>query len=183
MLLIYAAYAFDKRNMKTFVGILAMTVAFGVFVNVGYFDNVFAKLAGTDQHNSLLHRWIGLEGGLRGFIHNPIFGSSPSYNDSVRVQLARKYLASDYASSANTFANILGYFGIYVGGYLLYSSYKMFSSLGKKRIVTVLLFLSFLIATSNENLTTSTFFFTVCMLRYVSDRKTMLHINNKEAII
>ena len=165
MLLIYAAYALDNRNMKTFAGILVIAVIFEVLVNAGIFDNTFAKLAGTDQNNSLLHRWIGLEGGLRGFIHNPIFGSPPSYNDAIRTQLAWKYLSSDYASSANTFANVLGYFGIYVGGYLLFSCYRMFSSIGKGKLVTILLFLAFVIATSNENLTTSTFFLTLCMLR------------------
>ena len=165
MLLIYAAFALDNRNIKTFVGIVIIAALFAIFVYAGYFDNTFAKMAGIDSHNSLLHRWIGLEGGIRGFIHNPIFGSSPQYNDSVREQLAWKYLSDSYASSSNTLANIFGYFGIYVGGYILFSSYKMFNSIGKNKLITILLFLAFVISTSNENLTTSTFFMTFCMLR------------------
>ena len=165
MLLIYAAYALDNRNVKTFVGIIIVAALFVVFVYAGYFDNTFAKMMGTDSHSSMYHRLIALECGIRGFIHNPLLGSSPQYNDAMREQLAWKYLSNSYASSTNTIANIFGYFGVYVGGYIVVSSYKMFNSIGKNRIITILLFLSFVISTSNENLTTSTFFITFCMLR------------------
>ena len=165
MFLIFAAYALDRRNFKTFAGIMLVVIIFEFFVGMGYFDITFAKMSGADSNNSALHRWIGLESGLRGFIHNPIFGSTPAYNDSIREQLAWKYLSSSYASSANTYANLLGYFGLYVGGYITYSTYKLFSSIGRNKIVSIFLFLAFVISTSNENLTTSTFFLTFCMLR------------------
>ena len=165
MLILYMAYAIENKRIKISIGILILAVIIYYIASLGVFDGMLSKLEGTDSNNSFLHRWIGFECGLRGFVHNPIFGSPPAYNDAVRTQLAWKYLSNEYASSANTFANLFAYFGIYVGCYLFYSSFKMFSSIGKGKMVTMLIFLAFVVATSNENLTTSTFFLAFCMLR------------------
>ena len=165
MLLILAAYTFEIRNIKTFVAILALIVGIYIIIWLGLFDRALAKITNEDGTNSLIYRWIGLVGGLQGFLRNPLFGSPPSVNDDLKMQLAQLYLGSNYSSAVNTFANLLGYFGAYIGGYFLVSSYKVFSSVNRQKMSAVIAFIAFVLATSNENMTTSLFFIVFCFLR------------------
>jgi len=165
MLLIFAAYTFEKKNMKTFVAILVLFIGIYLIIWSGLFDRALAKITGEDGTNSFLYRWIGLVGGLQGFLRNPLFGSPPSVNDDLKMQLAQQYLGSKYSSNINTFANLLGFFGAYIGGYFLVSSYTVFSSASRQKISAVIAFIAFVLATSNENMTTSLFFVVFCFLR------------------
>ena len=162
--LIFAAYTFQEKNFKAFVLICIATTILVVVLQTGFFDQMLLKLTNSGETNSMTFRIIGIVGGLQAFMKNPLFGSSPALNNSIKVGLANQLLGSDYSSNANTFMNYLGYFGIFVGGYFWYRAIKLFKDNLNSLISIVFCFGAFIFSTCNENLTASLFMIVLLFL-------------------
>lgn len=155
ILLIIAAYMFEKKNLKRFTLVMLLFGLMFVLFNTGTFDEITAKMGNDLATNSIMYRWIGIEGGIRGFLHNPLFGSAPEMNESIKMQLAMQYMNQTYASNTNTFFNYLAYYGMFVGGFMLFRSYELFKNNVASTLAVWLTFGAYLFTTSNENMMAS----------------------------
>ena len=162
-IIIFATYALCEKNSKALGLVLLVCVTLIVSKNLGLLDSILIKLSGQDSNSSLMFRWIGLEGGVRAFLHNPIFGCTPQINNDIKSALAMKYLGNSYGSNANTFANYFGYFGGFVGCYFMINSFRCWKSIFNNAIYGFLIMIAYLMCTSNENMTASLL---VCCIVY-----------------
>ncbi len=150
-----AAYAIEKKQMRSFFMVVTIGAGMIFLYNGGFLGEVTDKLTNNAETNSIIYRWIGIEGAIKGFLENPLFGSSPQYNEYIKATLALKYLGSTYSSNANTYLNYFAYFGFFVGGFMLVRAYKLFRENIKSFVAAMLAFAAYFISTSNEELMTS----------------------------
>lgn len=155
IILLISAYLFDNKNIKGF----ALSIASGLFLvllmSTGGFEEIMHKLSGDNSTNSLAFRVVALEGAWKGFLSNPLFGSSPEQNDLIKSVLSQQYIGSDYSSNANTFVNYLAYYGIYVGGFMILNSFRLALRSVDSKVSAIIVFLAYFLTTSNENMTSS----------------------------
>ena len=163
--LLLAAYTFEKKHIKSFFAVFLLSVLIVVLFNTGMFNDITEKMAGDAETNSITYRWIGIEGAIRGFLNNPLFGSTPLKNEQIKQALAMKYLGQRYASNTNTFLNYFAYYGILVGGFMLVRSYRLFRTNMKSFLAAVLAFSAYFISTSNENMMASLLIVTLTFLK------------------
>lgn len=170
MLLLFVAYFLEKRDVKSFGIVMFFGVMFIALFSTGFFNEMLEKLSGDGEYSSMTYRMIALEGGIKGFLANPIFGSSPETNEAIKLQLAQAYLDSDYSSNANTFANFFAYYGVFVGLFMLGASYLLFRKYAKSKIVVILIFAAYFISTSNENMMSSLLIGVIAFLGYKKEK-------------
>jgi hypothetical protein len=152
MLLMIAAYTFENKKVKSFVFSAVILSIILILFATGSFDVVIEKINRQDNTSSAIYRWIGIEGGIKGFLNNPIIGSTPEQNEQIKSELAMKYLGQKYASNTNTFINYFAYYGIFVGGFMLVRAYKLFRYNMTSTFAAWLCFTAFILTTSNENM-------------------------------
>lgn len=167
LMLIFAAYFLEQKNAKAYFLVILAFVGFYFVYQSDFFARAVTKFTG--ESDSLYFRLIGIEGPIRAFLKNPLFGSSPEVNDMIKSQLAQKYLGVSYGSNANTFFNFFGYYGILIGTFAIVNLYRMVKSCCDNRLVCLLLFFALIISSSNENFTGSLFVVTLLFLRKCSN--------------
>ena len=163
-ILLLLAYALEKKNFKSSGAVLLLFLFVLALFATGTFDIIIEKMGGEAETNSITYRQIGVEGAIRGFIKNPVFGSPPAVNEAIKESLAHKYLNDDYASNTNTFFNYLAYYGIFVGGYFWIRAYKFFKNKTSTFLPTIICFIAFIFSTSNENMMASLLVVTLLFL-------------------
>lgn len=152
ILILITAYAFEKKRIKSAVFSLVILCSIGILFSTGAFDDITTKIKGESENNSITYRLIGIEGAFKGFVESPIFGSTPERNEQIKTELAIKYLKQTYASNTNTYLNFLAYYGIFVGGFMLIKTFKLFYKNVSSPIAALLCFGAYFISTSNENM-------------------------------
>lgn len=165
IVLLLVSYTFEKKHIKTFFAVALLSSVILVMFNTGTFDDITEKMAGDSETNSIAYRWIGIEGSIRGFLNNPLFGSTPLKNELIKKELAMKYLGQWYASNTNTFLNYFAYYGILVGGFMLISSFRLFKTNMKSKLAALLAFSAYFVSTSNENMMASLLVVTLAFLK------------------
>lgn len=155
MVMTICAYAIEERQIKSFFTVAILGSLIVYMFSTGMFDDITDKMAGNVETNSMAYRQIGMEGALKGFLENPVFGSSPAENEYIKMQLAIEKLGSTYSSNTNTYLNYFAYFGIFVGGYMFVRAGKLFRKTVTSLPASILAFGAYFIATSNEELMTS----------------------------
>lgn len=150
-----AAYAIEKKQMSSFFLVVIIGAGMIYLYNGGFLGEVTDKLTNTAETNSIVYRWIGIEGAVKGFLENPLFGSSPQMNEYIKATLAYKYLGHYYSSNTNTYLNYFAYFGFFVGGFMLLRAYNLFRKNITSFTAVMLAFGAYFISTSNEELMTS----------------------------
>ncbi len=155
VLLLLAAYFVEEKSAKGFALVTAVGVLLLVLLNTGIFDEIFSKLSGEAETDSITYRIIGMEGGFLGFIRGPLFGSTPEVNEAIKEELAYKYLNQSYASNTNTFMNYFAYYGVFVGGFMLIQSFNLIRKNSASVLASILAFAAFFLTTSNENMMAS----------------------------
>ncbi len=180
IILLLAAYTFEKKHIKTFFAVAVMGGVMFMMFNTGMFEDITTKMAGEAETNSITYRWIGIEGSIYGFLNNPLFGSTPLKNELIKQELAMKYLGQWYASNTNTFLNYFAYYGILVGGFMLVRSYKLFRNNMKSWVGALLAFSAYFISTSNENMMASLLIVTLAFLK--SEEQMERNITEPEEI-
>lgn len=153
--LIIIAYTFEKKQFKSTGLAMLLLGVIVILFKTGMFDIILDKMEGNAETNSITFRLISIEGAIKGFLNNPIFGSTPRDNEIIKSQLAMQYMGQTYGSNTNTFLNYFAYFGILVGGFMNINVFKMFINNTKSIIAAILCFLAFYISTSNENMMSS----------------------------
>lgn len=164
-LLFIAAYLFENKNIKSFSIVMAGIVLILVLMQLPIFSDIISKINGSSGSDSIVYRWIGIEGAWKSFIRNPLFGSSPDMNIAIKSGLALKYLGETYASNTNTLVNYFAYYGFFVGSFFAYKSYRFISKGAYSLVAKWLCFIAFFLTTSNEDLTISLFFVTLMFLK------------------
>lgn len=152
ILVLVIAYALDKKRIKSAVLSIVILCSISVLFSTGTFDDITAKLRGESENNSITYRLIGMEGAFKGFLENPVFGSTPERNEEIKSELAVKRLSQEYASNTNTYINFLAYYGIFVGGFMLIKTFNMFRKNVSSPVAAFLCFLAYFLSTSNENM-------------------------------
>lgn len=165
MVLLIFAYLLEIRHIRSLIFAVLLLALLLLLLQTGMFDAIFDKMDNSYGTNSVTYRWIGMEGSWKGFLKNPIFGSSPETNELIKSELAMKYLSQQYASNTNTFLNFFAYFGFLVGGFVLYGSFQSFRSVCRSVFSSVLVFAAYFVSTSNENLMTSLLIAVLVFLR------------------
>ena len=170
MVLIIAAYAIENKRMKSFFMVVFLSLVLYVMYSEGMFEQIFEKMNGEVETNSITYRWIGIETGIRAFFANPIFGSTLEKTEEIRRELAMKYLGRRSGSNTNTFMYYFGYYGLLVGWYMLSRTYRFFRRNLKSWLAAVLAFLGYFISTCNENFMAS---LVVVMLAFLQSEEVM----------
>lgn len=178
IILLIAAYLFEKKSFKSFTLVMLLCGLLAALLNTGVFDDIVQKMGGEDSTNSMTYRWIGIEGSLRGFLHSPLFGSTPETNEAIKSGLAMRYLGKSYASNTNTLVNYFAYYGIFVGGFMLVRSFKLIRGSVVSTLSAWLIFAAYLFSTSNENMTGSLLIVVLVFLRSVREYSK----NKREAL-
>lgn len=174
MLLMITAYAFENKKIKNFgFSVVILSIILILFAT-GSFDEVTEKMNQQDNTNSVVYRWIGIEGGIKGFLNNPIVGSTPEQNEQIKSELAMKYLGQTYASNTNTFVNYFAYYGIFVGGFMLIRAYKLFRCNMTSTFAALMCFTAFIFITSNENMMDSLMIVVLLFLKSERTNKTLI---------
>ena len=174
-----AAYTFERKHIKSFFFVVIMGIIVAVMFNTGAFNDITTKMAGEAETNSITYRWIGIEGSIKGFLANPLFGSTPLKNEQIKRELAMKYMGHRNASNTNTFLNYFAYYGILVGGFMLTRSYKLFRKNMKSFFGALLAFSSYFISTSNENMMASLL---IVVLTFLKSEREMITQGEREEI-
>lgn len=179
MVMTICAYAIEERQIKSFFTVAILGSVIVYMFSTGMFDDITDKMSGNAETNSIIYRQIGIEGALKGFLANPVFGSSPAENEYIKMQLAIEKLGSTYSSNTNTYINYFAYFGIFVGGYMFIRAYKLFRKNATSLLASLLAFGAYFIATSNEELMTSLL---IIVLTFLENEETLNKSKVKEEL-
>lgn len=177
MFLILLAFFFENTNVKSFIVVFLITCIYIGITSTGFLNIIFDKMLNQGSNNSIVYRWIGIEGSLKGFFLNPIFGSPPEVNEAIKSSLAIKYLGQTYGSNTNTFINYFAYYGVFVGSFMVIRTYSFFRRNSRSMIASLLVFGAYFISTSNENLTSSLLIFVLAFIKNQSR-----HVSNSSSL-
>lgn len=166
IVLILCAYTFEKKQLKTFFMVAIFGTLIILMFNTGMFGDITAKMTNQAETNSIIYRWIGIEGSIKGFADSPLFGNTPEMNEYIKARLALKYTGKAYASNTNTYLNFFAYFGIFLGSFMSIRTYKLAKNSAKSLFAGFLVFLAIFISTSNENMMKSLIIMVLAFLNY-----------------
>lgn len=166
MILIIAAYFFENHNMKSFAAVCCLLCLVAVLMNTGMFNEIIMKMSNAEGTTSFGYRISSIYGNLKGFLHNPLFGSNPEVLNNIRAEYLSVYVGNVAGGSTNTYLTYLSLYGIFVGCFMFFNLYKCVKSFTRTKIAALFLFFAVILMTSNENLTASLLICTVTFLRY-----------------
>lgn len=121
----------------------------------GYFNEIIEKMTGEASTQSIQIRLSSLHSMIVSFAKNPLVGIPFEEQKQIALNITQQYASVNYIGTTNTIPAFFANFGIIVGLFYVIGLWKFCARLSKKKLTVMLLFLSILVSTSNENLTAS----------------------------
>lgn len=150
-----------NENKRKFAIILSLVFFVFVLMSSGYFDEISAKITGMEgDSNSRGYRLGSMIANLKAAITHPLFGASPEYQDSLRVDIISQLNdITAKGGNTNTVLGFFSYFGFVVGFYFTKRIYSISKLLTLNPISRICIFIAIFLMTSNENLMQSLILF------------------------
>ena len=184
---VFLAFLLNKNGARAKLNIIALGLLMlvGIFIlyQYGVLDSIINKLNGTNNESYSV-RMGSLIGNLKSTFINPFFGISPDQQYLIRGQETQALSGIYYEGNTNTFSGLFASFGIFVGLYYLYRGYMFTYNFTNKIYVKLLILISLILATSNEEFGQSITFHTLLFIGGFSllDRKASETVNTNENV-
>ncbi|MEG3071866.1 MAG: hypothetical protein RQM92_14435 [Candidatus Syntrophopropionicum ammoniitolerans] len=166
IVLIILAYLIAKDDEQ----IKKSKIVFGIVIILisvllsNYYNEMIYKVTGGFESNSFAHRYTSAVVSLKSFFGYPFFGAPPEIQDAARSQMLYSLTGQSGGGTTNTYLSFFSYYGAFVGGFIVYMTWRFIRKHTKSGLATVLVFAAIIAMTSNENLTSSLL---ICVLPFL----------------
>lgn len=171
---IFAAFSVHNDHQKNkwkWLIILFVFVGLIVLLSSGRFAEVLNKVMGeSSESSSIGYRLGSLLGNLKATLHNPIFGVSSSYQQSLRAEATYSLNGVLYVGNVTTLLGYFSFFGIPIGLTICYLLFKTTHLFTANRFSRIMLFMAFVVMSSNENLMQSSLMCVLIFYGYVEGK-------------
>lgn len=164
-------YFFKTSKLST----KKITLLFGAIVGFTYVvitqaERLFGKLfRGNASHVSLQERMDGMNAGIEMFIKNPFVGSGYS-----------KYIANIVGTSANSYVDIMGRYGIIFLGIIVLGLILFINKISDNWFVKLLIYIYMLIALGTQNILNYPIFMSLCFYGYMNKQEN--YVENEKRL-
>lgn len=164
--LIISAYVIGKdgESIKKSKIVFCIAIIIISILSSAHYEEMFFKLTGGFESSSFSYRYTSVVVNLKSFIEYPLFGAPPEIQDAARSQMLYLMTGQTKSGTTNTYLTFLSYYGAFVGGFLIYMTWRFLKVHIKSMLPTLLVFAAIIAMTSNENLTASLL---ICVLPFL----------------
>lgn len=157
---IILAYLFNSNKAfkeKKFFLIFFMCITIIVAIGSGAFDEVIEKATGgvSEENYSSGFRIGSMEANIKAALKYPLLGAPPETQDEMRKEIIGEITGRPSIGNTNTLFAYFSYYGILVGCYYTSRLIAFTKNLSVNVVSRIFIFLAIFLATSNENLMSS----------------------------
>lgn len=154
----FLAFLMTQGARKRTIFWFAIILIAAVWLVISNWNFLFGKfMAGSASYVSFKERMDGIWSGLNSWIHNPFFGVG-----------CTKYLKAVIGTSANSFVDLLGKYGIFFTALIVSGLINWIWSLRCKKVIKILHVCLMLIILCTQNMILMPFFLIPCLYGYCS---------------
>ena len=165
-MLVVAAYLISTNNRsrgeKVTIVLAFFSLMIYVYINDSIASNIFDKMSrDSSSYRSTLARIASIVVNFEIFLENPLFGLGLTDCAELFGAYAYKIYGihlSAHGTSTNSFLSLFATYGVVYGGMVVFSFYCFAGLIVRQKFIKVLLFVSFLLMFSNEDMRYSLFF-------------------------
>lgn len=152
----FLAFLMAQGARKRTIFWFAIIMIAAVWLVISNWDFLFGKfMAGSDSYVSFKERSDGIWSGLNSWINNPFFGVG-----------CTRYLEAVIGTSANSFVDLLGKYGIFFTSLIVIGLLNWIWSLKCKKVVKILHVCLMLVILCTQNMILMPFFLIPCLYGY-----------------